>query len=109
GAISKSGNVNLAPYSLNATYSQNQGFPYGTTAGFTADDIIPNANLKPEFVNTTEGGLEVGLLNNRINLEGTYFYQKNTNQILQVSQSFATGYPVGLANAADFDNYGVEM
>jgi len=108
-AYSKSGNVNLAPYSLNSTYSQNQGFPYGSVAGFTADDVIPNQNLKPEFVNTTEAGIEIGLLNNRINLEGSYFYSKSTNQILQVSQSFATGYPVGLANAADFDNYGVEM
>ncbi len=30
GAVSKSGNVNLAPYSLSATYSQPGGFPYGS-------------------------------------------------------------------------------
>ena len=28
---------------------------------------------------------------------------------LQVSQSVTTGYTIGLANAADFKNYGVEM
>ena len=27
---------------------------------------------------------------------------------MQISQSWATGYPIGLANAADFKNYGVE-
>ncbi|MEP6950200.1 MAG: SusC/RagA family TonB-linked outer membrane protein [Ginsengibacter sp.] len=109
GAISKSGNVNLNPYSLQATYSQPAGFPYGSTVGFTANATIPSSNLKPEFVNTKEVGLELGFLKNRINFEGTYYYQNNTNQILLVSQSSTTGYTSGLANAAAFKNYGVEL
>ena len=109
GAISKSGNVNLNPYSLQATYSQPAGFPFGSTAGFSANNTIPSANLKPEFVNTKEVGLELGFLQNRINVGATYFNQNNTNQILQVSQSSTTGYTTGLANAAAFKNYGVEM
>ena len=107
-AISKSGNVNLSPYALQSTYSQPAGFPYGTTTGFTANNTIPSADLKPEFVNTKEIGFELGLLKNRVNLEATYFFQKNTNQVLVISQSSATGYTSGLANAADFNNYGVE-
>jgi len=109
GALSKSGNVNLGPYALSATYSQPAGFPFGSTAGFTANATIPSPNLKPEFVNTKEVGLEFGFLKNRINLAGTYFFQNNTNQILNVSQSVTTGYTSGLANAASFHNYGVEM
>jgi hypothetical protein len=109
GAISKSGNVNLATYALNATYSQPGGFPFGNTAGFTANQTIPGQDLKPEFVNTIEVGADISFLKNRINLGATYFYQKNTNQILQISQSVTTGYTLGLANAADFNNYGVEM
>ena len=108
-AISKSGNVNLNTYALNATYTQTGGFPYGNIPGFTADQIIPSPDLKPEFVNTKEVGIDVGFFNNRLNADATYFYQKNTNQILQISQSVATGYTIGLANAADFNNYGVEM
>lgn len=108
-AVSKSGNVNLAPYSLQATYLQPLGFPYGNVAGFSPNNTIPNKDLRPEFVNTKEVGLELGFLQNRINFEATYFFQKNTNQILAVSQSSATGYTTGLANAADFNNYGVEM
>jgi TonB-linked SusC/RagA family outer membrane protein len=109
GALSKSGNVNLNPYSLQSTYSQPTGFPYGNTVGFTANATFPSQNLKPEFVNTKEVGLELGFLKNRLNLAGTYFYQNNTNQILQVSQSSTTGFTNGLANAAAFKNYGVEM
>jgi TonB-linked SusC/RagA family outer membrane protein len=108
-SINKSGNVNLNPYALSATYSPSSGFPYGSNAGFTANGTIPDKNLKPEFVTTTEAGFELGLFNNRVNIESTYFFQNCTNQILQVSQSEATGYPYALANAADFENYGVEF
>lgn len=109
GAISKSGNVNISPYSLEATYFAPAGFPYGNTAGFAPNSTIPSPNLKPEFVNTKEGGIEMGFLNDRINLQATYFFQQNTNQIIQISQSYTTGYSTVLANAADFNNYGVEM
>jgi len=107
-AISKSGNVNVPVYALDATYSQPAGFPFGNSAGFTANNIIPNPDLKPEFVITSEAGLELGFLKNRISVEATYFNQTSNNQILQVSQSSTTGYTVGLANAASFKNYGVE-
>ncbi|MDB5232263.1 MAG: SusC/RagA family TonB-linked outer membrane protein [Chitinophagaceae bacterium] len=113
-AYSKSGNVNLPVYALQATYSQpNQafplsGFPYGGTVGFTANGTIPNPNLKPEFVYTTEAGIELGFLKNRIDFSATYFNQQCDNQILQVSQSITTGYTTGLANAASFKNFGVE-
>lgn len=109
GAISKSGNVNLNPYSLQATYSTNAGFPYGNTAGFTANNTIPSPDLKPEFVNTVEAGIELGFRRNQINFNATYFNQKNTDQVLAISQSSTTGYTTKLANAADFKNYGVEM
>jgi len=109
GAISKSGNVNLGVYSLQSTYSQNAGFPYGTTAGFTANGTIPSPNLKPEFVNTKEAGLELGFMHNHINFNATYFYSNNSDQVLNISQSSTTGYTTQIANAADFKNYGVEM
>ena len=108
-AYSKSGNVNVGVYSLQSTYSQPGGFPYGNNAGFTANQTIPSPDLKPEFVITKEAGFEIGFLKNRINLEATYFNQTSSNQILQVSQSSTTGYTLGLANAASFKNYGVEM
>lgn len=108
GGISKSGNVNLGPYALQPTYSTNAGFPYGTVSGFTANNTYPSTTLKPEFVNSKEVGLEVGFLKNTINFSATYFYQNNTDQVLSVTQSAASGYTSQLANAADFKNYGVE-
>lgn len=109
GSISKSGNVNLGTYQLEQTYSAAGGYPYGSLPGYTADNLIPDKNLKPEFVNSREVGLELGFLQNRINFDATYFYQKNTDQILDIQTSFATGFNQKKANTADFENYGVEL
>lgn len=109
GSMSKSGNVNLGPYELAATYNPIGGFPYGSLPGFSASNITPDPDLKPEFVKTREVGIELGFLKNRINLDATYFHQENTDQILFIQQSITTGYNQKLANTADFDNYGIEL
>lgn len=109
GSLVKSGNVNLGVYALEPTYSSAGGFPFGNLPGYSADNAIPDPNLKPEFVLSREVGIELGFLRNRINLDATYFHQKNTDQILSIQTSSTTGYTSRLANTADFKNYGVEM
>ncbi|WEK35811.1 MAG: SusC/RagA family TonB-linked outer membrane protein [Candidatus Pseudobacter hemicellulosilyticus] len=117
GAVSKSANVNLGradnsftgAYTLAPVYTATNGFPYGNLGGFSAGNVLTNPLIEPEFVNAREVGMEISFLNNRINLDATYFHQKNTNQILGIQQSSATGYTTYYDNAADFNNYGVEM
>lgn len=108
GSVTKSGNVNLNPYSLYPTYSSVGGFPFGSLPGYSADNSSPDPNLKPEFVASREFGFELGLIKNRFNLDVTYFQQKNTDQILSIQTSSTTGYTSRLANTADFKNYGLE-
>lgn len=109
-AYAKSGNVNLNPYSLESTFSGSQsGFPYGTLPGYTTGGTVNNPLIKPEFVRTKEVGIEVGFLKNRILLEGTAYTQSNTNQIIGVQVSRATGYSNALVNAAAFNNRGFEV
>jgi hypothetical protein len=109
GSVSKTGNVNLDPYALQPTYSAAGGFPYGSLPAYTADNSIPDPNLKPEFVNSKEIGVELSFLKNRVNFDATYFHQRNTDQILSIQTSFATGFGSKLANTADFENKGVEL
>jgi TonB-linked SusC/RagA family outer membrane protein len=109
GAISKTGNVNLLTYALDPTYSSAGGFPYGTLPAYTADNSVPDPDLRPEFVKSKEIGVELGFLKSRINLDATYFHQRNTDQILSIQTSFATGFGSKLANTADFTNQGVEL
>jgi len=108
-AYSQSANVNVNPYSLQATYSQPPGFPFGSTVGFTAGATIPSPNLKPETVISKEVGIEFGFLNGKFDLEATYFDQQCDDQILLTSLPSTTGYTAGLANAASFKNKGVEL
>ncbi|MCX8490854.1 MAG: SusC/RagA family TonB-linked outer membrane protein [Cyclobacteriaceae bacterium] len=108
-AFSKSANVNINPYNLEATYSQPVGFPFGANVGFTADNIIPSRSLTSETTVSTEVGLEIGLLNGRFDLEATLFNQQNDNQILFTTLPVSTGYTAGRANAASFVNRGLEL
>jgi TonB-linked SusC/RagA family outer membrane protein len=109
GSWAKSGNVNLGTYALEATYTSAGGFPFDNLPGYTADNNVPDPNLKPEFVESKEVGIELGFLKNRINFDATYFHQNNTDQILSIQTSSSTGYTSRLANTADFENYGVEL
>ncbi|WP_017260083.1 SusC/RagA family TonB-linked outer membrane protein [Pedobacter arcticus] len=111
GAWSKTGNADITPYLLASTYSQPvyTGFPYGSTPGLTAGNTFYNPNLRPEFINSTEAGFEASFFGNRVTFESTYFYQNNTDQIISINLSDATGYSRYYLNAASFINKGIEM
>lgn len=109
GGWNKTGNSDIAPYQLAATFDQGGGFPYGSTAGYSAGNTTYNPALKPEFIQATEVGLEAGFLNSRINVELTAFNQKMTDQIIPIAVSSGTGYTQAYVNAASFRNRGLEM
>ncbi|RYD94800.1 MAG: SusC/RagA family TonB-linked outer membrane protein, partial [Sphingobacteriales bacterium] len=108
GAWSKSGNADIGAYALNSTFSQGAGFPFGSLPGFSADGVSVGI-LTPEFINSTELGFDMSFAKNRINLEATYFYQDNTDQLITINTSSATGYQGARVNAASFINKGFEL
>jgi TonB-linked SusC/RagA family outer membrane protein len=109
GALSKTGNVNLGAQSLENTYGLGGGFPYGTLVGYTSGNTLRQSSYKPEFILNKEAGFEIGFLKNRVNLEATVYSQENTDQIVQVAYSGATGFTSALLNAASFTNKGFEV
>ena len=109
GSYNKSGNVNVGAYQLEQVYSPAGGFPYGSLPGFQGSTSVTDPLLKPEFVHSREAGLEISFLKNRINLEATGYLQYNTDQIIGVQTSIATGFSTATVNAADFDNKGLEF
>jgi len=108
-AKSKTGNVNLGTQALENTYGLGGGFPYGSLVGYTSGNVLRLPKYTPEFVKNNEIGFELGLLKNRINLEATYYTQNNSDQIVQVQYSGATGFTSALLNAASFTNDGFEF
>lgn len=108
-AYASTGNVNLGPYNLQNTYNAGTNFPYGTLLGFTSSNTLRASSYKPEFVKTTSVGFDIGFNKNKINLEASYYKQDNTDQIITVAYSAATGFPNALLNAASFVNKGIEF
>ena len=97
-----------APYSTSTGFSTYTGLPTGTT-GLTIASNLGDPNLKPEFTNTFEAGLEMSFLKNRLSFDFTYYYSLSKDQILRANVSSATGYVTASINAGDIRNKGIEL
>lgn len=105
----KNGLVSLEPYSLEPEFFNGSGFPYGSSIGITVGNAFPDPSLRPEKVQTIEGGLEAQFWKNRINLDLSIYKQKVEGQVLDVALSPSTGYTSTTLNAGNVDNYGGEV
>lgn len=104
-SYNRTGNVNgISPYALNNTYSQTNGFPFGTLPGFSLGTNYPNFNMKPEFVTSYEAGTQLGFFDNRLNIDLTYAYSLATNGIIETDIPGSTGYATALVNAFEVSN-----
>jgi TonB-linked SusC/RagA family outer membrane protein len=68
-----------------------------------------NAFLKPERTKSWEAGLELNTLGGRLGLDMSVYKVNTIDQILQVTQSTATGYSFRYVNAGDLSNKGIEI
>jgi TonB-linked SusC/RagA family outer membrane protein len=109
GAVTKSGNVNLGIYSNETSFRTATFFPFNDIQGNLISTLNIAPSFEPEFVVNTEAGIELGFLDNSINFEANAYTQNNTNQIIDVSSSLATGFASKRLNAADFTNKGLEF
>jgi TonB-linked SusC/RagA family outer membrane protein len=107
-SVTKVGGINVGPYALQTTFGTGN-FPYGSLAGYSVGNRLPDPNLTPEFTNSFEVGGEFGFLKNRVNLEVAYYTQKTSGQTVAISTSQATGYNSALINAGVIQNSGFEV
>ena len=102
------------PYSTTTGYSAysgspaSSGLPAGTT-GFTRGSNLGDVNLRPEFTNTIEAGLEMSFLKNRLSFDVTLYHSLSEDQIINVNISSATGYVRAAVNAGSMRNKGIEL
>ncbi len=106
--FNKNGNDNISLYGLDLTYPNGGGFPFGNTVGLTVGNTLPDANLKPEFVTSYEGGLEMNLFNNRVNIDLTAYTQDSKGQVITVKIPNSTGFSNLLINVGQTKNWGYE-
>lgn len=114
GGYSKVANINLgtAPYgaySLFNTFGTAVGFPFGSTGGYVQNAVSLNALIKPEKTTAAEIGLELGFLQNRINLGATAYKSITKDQSLIAVVSNATGFTNKVVNVGQVTNTGLEL
>ena len=105
----KNGNDNIPLYGLDPTFPNGPGFPFGGTTGLTVGNVLPDENLKPEFVTTWEIGAEFQMFKNRLNIDLASYWQRSEGQVLTVKVPNSTGYPSIRLNVGDTKNWGYEV
>ena len=97
------------PYSLNLAYtaasSPHLGQPLLSINGGT----IPNSAIKPYTSTTTEIGLELKGLKNRIGADITLYNRQTTDDIVSASVPSSSGYQTVLLNVGEVQNRGIEI
>jgi TonB-linked SusC/RagA family outer membrane protein len=105
----KNGNDNIGLYGLDPVFGNAAGFPFGNTVGISVGDVLPDNGLEPEFVKSLEGGLELQMFDNRLNLDFTFYTQRSEGQVLRVGIPQSTGFNSLVLNVGDTKNWGYEM
>lgn len=94
------------PYALDPVLGTSN---WGTLITTNYPGTLLNPNLKPEINTSQELGLDFNLWDNRVRFEGTYFYQKNENQILSVPTPASSGFGQKQVNAGLISSKGWEI
>jgi TonB-linked SusC/RagA family outer membrane protein len=106
----KVGNASsLSAYGLNDLYSIAGGYPFGSLSSFAPDQSPVNPALSPEFLTTTEFGVNLGFLNDRITLDASVYSTKTTDLITNQSTSAAAGISTLLTNLGEATTTGYEI
>lgn len=77
--------------------------------GFGISSRIGSNSLTPEFTTSYDGGINVGLFRNKVNLDVGYFYSESSNQIFNVAVSSSSGYDTRTTNVGLITNRGWEV
>ncbi|MEO6733936.1 MAG: SusC/RagA family TonB-linked outer membrane protein [Ferruginibacter sp.] len=98
-----------SPYGLDLTYTaQAQQYVNGATLMNITNTTIPN-KLTPYTSTTLEAGLETRLFNNRVGVDVTLYDRTTTNDIVNASVPFTSGYSSVALNVGEIKNRGIEL
>ncbi|PZR28960.1 MAG: SusC/RagA family TonB-linked outer membrane protein [Citrobacter freundii] len=110
GGVSKVGNVNLGAYSLLNTFDNASGYPYALTGpGYSVSGLTVNPSLEPEITKGWEVGVDMDLLDSRINFGATYYFTTTDAQTVNTQISQASGFSTYKTNTGEVTNKGLEV
>ena len=96
------------PYQINQTFSV-PGNGYRGLTTLESPEIKLNSDLKPETVTSSEFGVELGMLDNRVSLDVSVYDMTTENLIFDVTVPAATGFKYERTNIGKVSNKGLEI
>ncbi len=100
------GNVSgIGDYTLQGSYGSSL---YGGNVGYSLGSL-PNPTLKWERSNTAEGGLDIGVLQNKVNMNFTYYNRLTLDKYASIPLPITSGYSGITSNNGEFRNKGIEV
>ena len=105
----QTGNSEVPPYSSLASLAPSNYYFNNTLVTGIAPVQLANPNLKWETTTQYDGGIDLGLFNNRISLVFDAYYKKTTDLLLNVPFPLYTGYASELENVGSVENKGIEL
>ncbi len=94
-------------YRTISTYDQ--GTNWGNMALFSVAGTLQNPNLRPEFTNSIELGLEAYFFESRLGIDLAVYQTNSFDQIFDVPVSRASGYNRMFVNGGEMENRGLEV
>jgi len=107
GSVAEVGN-DTEPYQLNQTFTV-PGTGYLGLTELQFPTVKFNPNLKPETVTSSEFGLELSMLQNRLSLDVSVYDISTEDLIYDIPVPAATGYQFERSNIGLITNKGVEI
>ncbi|GGH17747.1 SusC/RagA family TonB-linked outer membrane protein [Sphingobacterium alkalisoli] len=106
GGIARVGN-DTSPYNL-FNVLNNPG-SWGNVLRITRSSGLLLPNLKPEQATSYELGTDIGIWQNRLKFEGTYYTLDNKNQIISTALPSSSGFSSRNINAGLLSSRGLEL
>jgi len=103
------GNSEIGSYKSIANLSTN-AYNFGTSrATGSAIGTLANPNLKWEKTKQYDLGLELGLFNNRVNIDADIYLKQTTDLLLDAPVPATSGYTISTRNIGSMENRGFEF
>lgn len=95
------------PYSINNTFETNT--PFGSYPLTSGNQVLANSNLKPSSTATTEAGIYIRFLDDRLGIDATVYQSKTKDEVVQLPIPVSSGYTNAYVNGGKINNTGVEI
>lgn len=103
------GNSEIGTYASLATIGQSTTIIGDGLQTVSYMSRMPNPDLKWERTNQWDIGVDLGLLNNRINIEASYYHKYTTDLLLSRPLPRSTGFSSITDNIGEVSNRGIDL